>query len=153
MAKVFIALNNSLQNNRETIMTMKKANKAALYSALVFPGAGLWWLKNYRRAAIFIVPTLVALWYLCSNLYHSIAPVYTKMLRDAEEGILVVDPSNMSALYMKLHQEIYQSLAVQQDQLQMAKLILIAAWVCSIVSSYFAGKKLDLENDLKNTNT
>jgi hypothetical protein len=128
-------------------MSMKKANKAALYSALVFPGAGLLWLKHYQRAAIFIIPTSAALWYLCSSLYNSIAPIYAKMLRDAEEGILVVDPSNMSSLYIKLYQEIQQSLALHQDQLFIAKTILIAAWICSIISSYLAGKKLDVESN------
>lgn len=127
-------------------MAMKKSTKAVLYSALVFPGAGLWWLKHYKRALVFIIPALAALWYLCSTLYDSIAPVYAKMLRDAEEGILVVDPSNMSALYIKLYQEIQQSIAVHQDQLYIAKAILIAAWICSIASSYFVGKKIDLEN-------
>jgi len=128
-------------------MAMKKSTKAVLYSALVFPGAGLWWLKHYKRALVFIVPALVALWYLCSTLYNSIAPIYKKMLRDAEEGILIVDPSNMSGLYMKLYQEIQQSIALHQDQLYIAKAILIAAWICSMASSYFVGKKIDLESN------
>lgn len=134
-------------------MTMKKANKAALYSALVFPGAGLLWLKNYTRAAVFFIPALAALWYLCTSLYQSIAPVYAKMLRDAQEGILVVDPSNMSSLYMKLYEEIHQSIALHQEQLFIAKAILIAAWVCSIISSYAVGKKMDLESNTTNINS
>ncbi len=125
-------------------MSMKKATKAALYSAIIFPGAGLLWLKHYTRAAVFITPTLIALWYLCSTLYNSVAPVYAKMLNDAQEGILVVDPSNLDSLYLKLSQEIYQSIASHQDQLYVAKAVLVAAWLCSIVSSYFLGKKQDL---------
>jgi len=128
-------------------MAMKKAQKAALYSGLVFPGLGLLWLKSYGRAALFIIPTFIALWYLCSTLYNSIAPVYTKMLRDAQEGILVVDPSNMNGLYTMLYQQIQQSIDAHHDQLFMAKAIVIAAWICSIISSYFVGKKLDLENN------
>jgi hypothetical protein len=127
-------------------MAMKKANKAALYSAFIFPGLGLLWLKSYKRAAVFIIPTIIALWYLCSTLYNSIAPVYAKMLRDAEEGILVVDPSNLSGLYLTLSQQIQQSIAAHQNQLYVAKAILIAAWICSIISSYFAGKRMDAEN-------
>ncbi len=129
---------------------MKKATKAALYSGLVFPGVGLLWLKQYARAAIFIIPTLTALWYLCSTIYHTIAPVYAKMLRDAEEGILVVDPTNLTSLSLKLNQEIAQSLSAHQGALDLAKGILIAAWLCSIVSSYFAGKKLDLAATTEN---
>lgn len=127
-------------------MSMSKAKKAALYSALIFPGAGLVWLKQYVRAAVFMVPTLIALWYLCSTIYNAVAPVYGKMLSDAQEGILVIDPSDMSSLYMKLHQEIYQSIASHQGALETAKIVLIAAWICSILSSYFVGKKMDIEN-------
>lgn len=124
---------------------MNKAKKAALYSALIFPGAGLLWLKQYVRAAIFIVPTLIALWYLCSTIYNAVAPVYAKMLSDAQEGILVVDPSDLSGLYLKLHHEIYQSIATHQGALEVAKIVLIAAWLCSIISSYFVGKKMEAE--------
>lgn len=125
---------------------MNKAKKAALYSALIFPGAGLVWLKQYVRAAIFMVPTLIALWYLCSTIYNAVAPVYAKMLSDAQEGILVVDPSDLSGLYLKLHQEIYQSIATHQGALEVTKVVLIAAWLCSIISSYFVGKKMDAES-------
>lgn len=151
MAKVFIVLNNWLQNNGAPIMAMNNAHKAVLYSAFVFPGAGLLWLKHYKRAAIFIIPTLTALWYLCYSLYNSIEPVYTKMLRDAEEGILVVDLSDMTSLYIKFHQEIDQSLAAHQSQLQVAEAILIAAWLCSIISSYFVGKKVDVNRNTERT--
>ena len=131
-------------------MTTKKANKAALYSTFVFPGAGLWWLKQYKRACVFIVPTIGALWYIINIMYTTIAPVYQKMLRDAEEGILVVDVSSFTSIYMKLHNEMYSSIGAQQAQLQAAEVILVAAWLCSIVASYFVGKKMDLENNVPN---
>jgi hypothetical protein len=127
-------------------MAMKKANKAALYSALVFPGLGLLWLKSYKRAFLFIIPTTVMLWYLCSTLYNAIAPVYAKMLHDAEEGLLVIDPSNLNGLYITLYQEVQQSITAHQTQLFIAKTILIVVWICSIVASYFVGKKLDVES-------
>jgi hypothetical protein len=127
-------------------MTTKNANKAALYSIFVFPGAGLWWLKQYKRACIFMVPTIGALWYIINILYSAIAPVYQKMLRDAEEGILVVDVSSFPSIYMKLHNEMYSSLSAQQAQLQAAEVILVAAWLCSIAASYFVGKKMDLKS-------
>jgi len=126
-------------------MSIKKANKAALYSALVFPGAGLLWLKHYGRACVFMVPSLVALVHLARTLYHSIAPVYLQMLSDAREGS--VDVFDMSSLYVKLSQEIHQSIAAQQGQLHLAEVVLVAAWACSIVSSYFVGKKTDLDTN------
>lgn len=132
-------------------MSMNKAKKAALYSALVFPGAGFLWLKNYTRAAIFIVPSLLALWHLFSTLYRSIAPTYMKMLSDAREGL--IDISDFGSLYAKLHHEIYHSLSTQIETLNAALAILIAAWFLSIISSYFVGKKMDAEGASNTTAT
>jgi hypothetical protein len=130
-------------------MSSKKATKAALYSALVFPGAGLLWLKHYKRACIFIIPTLVALWFLISRLYNAIMPVYSKMLRDAQEGVLIVDANTITGIYTKLYQEIQHTIDAMQNQLHAAQAILVAAWICSIASSYFLGKKLDTEERKK----
>ena len=135
-------------------MTVKKANKAALFSAVIFPGAGLWWLKHYGRASIFIVSAIGSLGYIVTTLYNSIMPIYNKMLRDAEEGLIVVDATNFSSIFTKLYQEMYQGVAAHQSQLNAAQFIFIACWLCSIASSYFVGKKMDLaENAIKASNT
>jgi hypothetical protein len=134
-------------------MTAKKANKAALFSAIIFPGAGLWWLKHYGRASIFIVAAIGSLGYIITTLYNSIMPIYSKMLRDAEEGLIVVDASNFSSMFTKLYQEMYQGVAAHQSQLNAAQCIFIACWLCSIASSYFVGKKMDLaESTAKESN-
>ena len=66
------------------------------------------------------------------------------MLRDAEEGLIVPDMTTLLSMATKLHHEIYQNLAAHQNQLNAAQFIFIACWLCSIVSSYFVGKKVDL---------
>lgn len=38
---------------------MNHATKAALYSALLFPGWGQIYLKHYKRGLVFIIPVLV----------------------------------------------------------------------------------------------
>jgi hypothetical protein len=130
-------------------MSMTKASKAALYSALIFPGAGLWWLKHYVRACIFILPACISLWYIAVKLYDTVQPVYAKLQREAAEGL--INLFNMGSIYAKLSEEIHRSLAAQQSQLFTMEAILVACWLCSIVSSYFAGKKLDMENTNPNT--
>ncbi|RYY73607.1 MAG: hypothetical protein EOO52_16460 [Gammaproteobacteria bacterium] len=124
--------------------TENNANKAALYSAIIFPGAGLWWLKHYARACIFIVPTCIALWYITTKLYDGVAPVYKQLQRQAAEGL--IDITNITGIYTKLSTEIHNSLAAQQGQLATVEIILVACWLCSIVSSYFVGKKMDLDS-------
>jgi len=133
-------------------MSMTKASKAALFSTIIFPGAGLWWLRLYGRASIFILSAIVSLSYIIVTLYNSIAPAYNKMLRDAEQGLIVVDGSNFLSTFNKLYQEMFQNIAAHQSQLHTAQVIFIACWLCSIASSYFAGKKIDLESSDKTTN-
>ena len=130
-------------------MTTQNANKAALYSAIIFPGAGLWWLKSYARACIFIVPACVTLWFISVKLYAGIQPAYAKLQREAAEGL--IDAFNFVGIYSKLSTEVHRSIAEQQNQLYTLEVILVACWVCSIISSYFAGKKLDMEIAKRNT--
>jgi len=122
-----------------------KATKAALFSAFIFPGAGLWWLKHYARACIFIIPTCISLWYITTKLYEGVAPVYKNLQRQAAEGL--IDVTDIMHIYSKLSVEIHRSLAEQQSQLGTVELILVACWLCSIASSYFVGKQLDVANN------
>jgi hypothetical protein len=163
MAKVFIGLNKSLQSKSEKAMsenkiriennasadkkasTSNRATKAAVFSAFIFPGAGLWWLKHYARACIFIIPSCISLWYIGTKLYEGVAPVYKNLQRQVAEGL--IDATDIVHIYTKLSVEIHRSLAAQQSQLGTIELILVACWLCSIVSSYFAGKKLDIANN------
>lgn len=132
-----------MSNNKTK--TENKATKAALFSAFIFPGAGLWWLKHYARACIFIIPCCISLWYISTKLYEGVAPVYKNLQRQAAAGLL--DVTDIMHIYSKLSVEIHSSLAAQQNQLVTVELILVACWLCSIVSSYFAGKKLDVANN------
>ena len=132
---------------------MKKAEKAALYSAIVFPGAGLWWLKSYARALVFIVPACITLWHIGTRVFASASKTYFKMQEQAEEGLLAIDPASLTNMYEKLHHDIYASLGAQQQQLNVSIAILIASWICSIVSSYFVGKKIDLQHASNTTST
>ena len=44
---------------------MDKATKAALFSALLFPGWGQFYLKEYKRGIMFVVPVLAGMLSLC----------------------------------------------------------------------------------------
>lgn len=154
MAKGIIAWNNwspnnidyeaeAMDNTKHQPKQMSKAAKAALFSALIFPGAGLWWLKHYWRACIFIIPSGLILMQICRLLAQVIAPVYKKILREAEIGL--IDPFDLLGLYVRLYKDVFLALEPHQAQLDFAKYILIACWLCSILSSYFAGKKMELQ--------
>lgn len=110
---------------------MKKSTKAALYSALLFPGAGLFWLKQYKRAAIFMLPALVITIYIlreAMKISHTLSEKITN-------GSLPIDIGLISLEVSRLQQQL-------KLQLNDAILLLMVCWALSILSSYFVGKKL-----------
>ena len=119
---------------------MEKSTKAALFSALVFPGAGLWWLKEYWRAAIFIIPAAAAIWYICVSL-HYVMDILAKRVND---GSLHIDILNLDQTVKQVTTAMQSIIETQHYHLDAAQWIFIASWICSTVSSYFVGKKFEL---------
>lgn len=73
---------------------MRKSIKAALFSILVFPGAGHFSLKRYQRGMIFFVPAMLSLLYLINyslNKAYAIADQVTL-------GSIPLDPQIISNL-------------------------------------------------------
>jgi hypothetical protein len=128
--------------NKHQPTQMSKAARAALFSAFIFPGAGLWWLGSRARACVFILPTALLLVYFIKLLWQLMAPIQKKIQRQVEQGL--IDPFDLLGLYARLYKEIFLALEPYQAQLEFAQYTLIACWLCSIVSSYFVGKKLDI---------
>jgi len=113
-------------------MMMNNAKRAAIASALIFPGAGLFMLKHYVRGCIFAVPATVIVGAMMINLFQ-----VTAVLSQEIQGELLT-PTLLQHLWTSLHNAIYESSAWRDG-----KWILLASWLLSIVSSYFAGKKHD----------
>ena len=136
---------------------MQKSIKAALYSALVFPGIGLLVLKQYKRACVFIIPAALAVAYLTKIISAAADKITAELVKQAEQGHLIVDISTIESLSNKIYQDMLAALAAQQTQLNFAEYVFIASWICSIFSSYFVGKQIErsdqanVETLLKNT--
>ena len=114
---------------------MKKSIKAALYSTLIFPGAGLWWLKRYWLAASFILPALAISAYV---LRETLATAY--LLSDQiVEGSL---PLEVMALTRAVEHSVQQLTA----NLSEAIWLFILCWGLSVAVSYLAGDQLDKAN-------
>ena len=111
---------------------MKKSTKAALFSALIFPGAGLLWLKLYLRAAIFMIPAVGISYYIfreAMKIAHTLSDKITT-------GLIPLDAS-------RLLTEVHIMTEQLKVNLSDATWLFIICWVLSISSSYFAGKKLE----------
>lgn len=122
---------------------LSHARRAAISSALIFPGAGLFLLRHYVRGCIFAVPAAVVILMLLKNLAVTTLEIHRHMQEQAQQGIFALD---LVGMYHQLHESIFTS-PYWQD----GKWILLASWLLSIASSYFVGKKMDLQSAEDNT--
>jgi len=110
---------------------MNKSTKAALFSALLFPGWGQIYLKKYKRGIIIMLPVVAGVLYIS----WAILQITLQVIKAApfKKGTVdfstVLDLTNNS---IKSLDSIYYSLI----------LITIAFfWVFSIIDAYLLGKK------------
>lgn len=136
--RVFIALNNWFQkrNNGLMMTTMNNAKRAAIASAFIFPGAGLFMLGHRVRGCIFAVPAAVIIILLFINLFSVAIQLSNELDTKAQRGDFGL---NIPHLWNTLHAALFES-PYWAD----GKWLLLAAWLFSIMSSYAVGKKLDL---------
>lgn len=120
---------------------MDNAKRAAIASAFILPGAGLFLLKHYIRGCIFAIPATLVVGALCINLLGAAVKLNNEIAGRMPSIDLIM------MLWNRLHTAMFESPYWDQG-----KWILLASWLLSIISSYYAGKKLDAqEAACKNT--
>ncbi|HCS62803.1 MAG TPA: hypothetical protein DIW64_01205 [Cellvibrio sp.] len=122
-------------NNTNPAETFSQAKRAAILSATIFPGAGLFFLRHYVRGSIFAVPAALVIIMLFKNLFTVAFKLNEALTAEIEKGNLAIDIGHM---WNSLHGAMFTSPYWEQG-----KWILLASWILSITSSYFAGKKID----------
>ena len=116
---------------------MHKATKAALMSALLFPGCGHFYLKSKLRGAIFTVFTVGCLYVLTTYVLN--------IANDISEKILSGDiPLNVSSLMSEISSQLYGNAATTPD---IAMLLLLSCWVIAIIDSFILGRKIVMPTD------
>lgn len=116
--------------------TFSQAKRAAILSATIFPGAGLFFLRHHLRGCIFAIPAALVIIMLFKNLFAVAFKLNEQMAAEIEKGNMAIDIGHM---WNSLHGAMFTSPYWEQG-----KWILLASWILSIISSYFAGKKADL---------
>lgn len=112
---------------------MKPSIKAALYSAFIFPGAGLWELGQKARAAVFAVPALIAVLYMMVGAWGIAWKI-------ADELIIEIQATGQINIDLwGILTQVRQAMA-ESPNLENAQWILVIAWLLSIASSYAVGK-------------
>ena len=111
---------------------MHKATKAALISALIFPGCGHFYLKSKLRGMIFTFFSAGCLYVLMTHLL--------KIANDISEKILNGDISiDMSSLMAEISSQLNGG---GSDSADIASLLLLGCWGFAIIDSIIVGRKL-----------
>lgn len=112
---------------------MKNSNKAALLSALVFPGAGHFFLKRYISGVILVC--------------ISIAGLYSIVATSIEKALIVAEQIQNSHVILNAAQVMelvsQQILDTEAQQMNIALAALLFAWIVSIIDAYRVGRVLD----------
>jgi hypothetical protein len=116
---------------------MRKSIKAALFSTLLFPGAGHFSLKRYKRGLVFFVPAILCIIYLISYVFNEASIIAEQMAN----GNLPPDPEAIAKLVTNPPGE-------TQFKIQAVTWIFIACWIISIVDSFQLGYTAD-QKDMK----
>ncbi len=110
---------------------MNLAIRAALYNALLFPGWGHFYLKQYKRGIIFILPVLAGMLAIC----WAIAQVAYNILNANPFPKGTVD----LATVIKLSTD--STKALDLNKLSIILVLIILLWIVSILDAYRLGKK------------
>lgn len=109
---------------------MDRSVKAALLSALVFPGVGQLFLKRPLRALVFLAPALAAAIYFSSAVLE---PVYA-IAREIGSGAMAFDPF--------LIQQRVEASRIDTGMMNVAALVMVVAWVAGTVDAWLLGRSV-----------
>jgi len=108
---------------------MKKSTKAALLSALVFPGIGHIYLKRHVHGMVLFAGAASAIYYVVSVAVNTAFEVAEKI----QSGDVPLDMDTITGL-------VSQQSAGSEQSADFAMIALIACWVVGIVDSYRQGR-------------
>jgi len=108
---------------------MNKAIKAALLSAFVCPGAGHFFLKKSKTAALFFAA-------FCFSFYFIIKAVLVKAQQIVDQMVSGQIPLDVASV----SQNISEVMANSVHSLNVQMSLLLVIWALSIIDSYRLGK-------------
>jgi hypothetical protein len=112
---------------------MKKSIKAALFSALLFPGTGHFSLQKMLRGLIFFIPSFLSVIYI---VHYSLDKAYA-IADQLNLGNIPLDTNTITNLIAE------PPTGETLLKLQIATWTIIVCWIVSIIDSFLLGKKAD----------
>ena len=114
---------------------MSKSKKAALISALVFPGAGHLYLKKYLSGAILVGATLGSLSYLIVKTVE----ITLQITEEIQAGKVQLNVMEITELVSK------QTAGSEAQLYDVATAVIFISWLVGIIDSYRIGRVQDNE--------
>ncbi|MGB5200728.1 MAG: hypothetical protein WBN68_03710 [Sedimenticolaceae bacterium] len=109
---------------------MKRSTKAALLSALVFPGVGHLYAKRFSLGLILAAASAFALYFIVSSAVSKALPIAERILR---EGV----PLDADAIARLVSE---QSLGADNSSVSVAAIAFLVLWLVGIFDSYRLGR-------------
>jgi len=100
--------------------------KAALLSALVFPGAGHLYLKRYKSALLLITASLTGLYFLISSAIQK----SLQIVEQIQSGAIQLNDSTVSALLTQ------HTGSAEAQRLEFVTTVIMICWLAAIIDSY-----------------
>jgi TM2 domain-containing membrane protein YozV len=110
---------------------MNVAVKAAIFSAILFPGWGQIYLKRYKRGIAIILPVLAGIIYICWSLIQ--VAISTIKAAPPQKGSVDINT------VLKLTNDSLKTM--DSTTISFITLIIIGLWIYSIFDAYLLGKK------------
>ena len=117
---------------------MNKSKKAALISALVFPGAGHLYLKKYLSGTIFLGATLGSLSYLIVKTVE----ITLQITEEIQAGKVQLNVMEITELVSK------QTAGSEAQLYDIATAVIFISWLVGIIDSYRIGRIQDKNLEL-----
>ncbi len=112
---------------------MSKTRKSVLLSALVFPGAGQYYLKRYRTAALLIITSLASVYVIVVEAVKQARII----LKEMEASGYVISPERIAELSTQAANN------ANTTETSFAWALIIICWVVGVIDAYRSGKQAD----------
>lgn len=109
---------------------MTTSMKAALLSALVFPGAGHFFLKRHLHGVALVSATIASLYFLISGAVERALQITGKI----QQGEVPLDLVAITELVSA------QPTGIEAQRFDIASAVLLIAWLIGIIDSYRVGR-------------
>lgn len=121
---------------------MKKSTKAALLSALVFPGTGHLYLKKYIPGLSLIVISCACIYYVISNVLQQAMQIAGQI----QNGSIPPDVGTITNMVTQ------QTSGTEVQLMNLVSTVIVICWVIGIIDAYRLGHAKDKIDSIANTN-